>query len=108
MGVEDGGVTARDVTISGLKAGDVVKIYKNGELISTSQVGLSSDVQAITTSGDYRVTITNVQGVTVEYSFTRKAIANVAGSIFIIVSSSLLVVGIGIGLVYHTKLKTDK
>ena len=107
VGVENGGITARDVTISGLKSGDVVKIYKNGELISTSQVGLSSDVQAITTSGDYRVTITNVQGVTVEYSFTRKAIANVAGSIFIIVSSSLLVVGIGIGLVYHTKLKTD-
>ena len=107
VGVEDGEVTARDVTISGLKSGDVVKVYKDGTLISTTQVGLSSDIPAITTSGKYRVTVTNVQGVTVEYTFTRKAIANVAGSIFIIVSSSLLVVGIGIGLVYHTKLKTD-
>ena len=107
VGVEDGGVTARDVTISGLKAGDVVKVYKDGTLISTTQIGLSSGVEPITTSGKYRVTVTNIQGVTVEYSFTRKAIANVAGSIFIIVSSSLLVVGIGIGLIYHTKLKTD-
>ena len=107
VGVEDGGVTARDVSISGLKAGDVVKVYKDGTLISTTQVGLSSDIPTITTGGNYRVTVTNVQGVTVEYNFTRKAIANVAGSIFIIVSSSLLVVGIGIGLVYHTKLKTD-
>ena len=107
VGVEDGGITARDVSISGLKAGDVVKIYKDDELISTTQVGLGSSVEAITTGGKYRVTVTNVQGVTVEYNFTRKAIANVAGSIFIIVSSSLLVVGIGIGLIYHTKLKTD-
>ena len=106
-GVEDNGVTARDVTISGLKIGDVVKIYKDGELISTTTITLSSDAPTISTGGRYRVTVTNVQGVTVEYNFVRKAVTNVAGSIFVIVTASLMVVGIGIGLIYHTKLKTD-
>ena len=107
VGVENDGVTARDVTLTGLKSGDVVKIYKDGELISTTTVTLSSNVPAINTGGKYRVTVTNVQGRTIEYNFTRKAVTNVAGSIFIIVSSALVVLGVGIGLTYHTKLKTD-
>ena len=107
VGAVDGGVTAEDVSLSNLKIGDVVKIYKDGELISTTVIGVSEGSPEITTGGKYRVTVTNVQGLTVEYNFTRKAIANVAGSIFIIVSSTLLIVGIGIGLIYHTKLKTD-
>ena len=90
-----------------LKSGDVVKIYKDGQLISTTTVTLSSNVPAINTGGKYRVTVTNVQGRTIEYNFTRKAVTNVAGSIFIIVSSALVVLGVGIGLTYHTKLKTD-
>ena len=100
-------MTARDVSLKGLKSGDVVDIYRNGKLVSTTDVSTSNTVPEITTGGKYRVTVTNVQGLTVEYNFTRKAIANVAGSIFIIVSSTLLIVGIGIGLIYHTKLKTD-
>ena len=106
-GVEDNGVTARNVTLSGLKVGDIVKIYKDGELINTIVVTLSSDAPTISLGGRYRITVTNVQGVTVEYNFVRKSITNVAGSIFVIVTASLLVVGIGIGLIYHTKLKTD-
>ena len=107
VGAVDGGVTAEDVSLSNLKIGDVVKVYRDGELISTTVIGVSEGSPEITTGGKYRVTVTNVQGLTVEYNFTRKAIANVAGSIFIIVSSTLLIVGIGIGLIYHTKLKTD-
>ena len=107
VGVKDGEVTARDVSISGLKVGDVVKIYKDGELISTTTITLSTDAPAITTGGKYRVVVTNVQGMTKTFTFTRKAVANVAGSIFFIVSSGLVVVGLGIGLIYHTKLKTD-
>ena len=106
-GVENNEVTANDVSISGLKSGDIVKIYKDGELISTTVVGLSSEIPSITTGGRYRVTITNVQGVTVEYNFVRKSIANAAGSIFVIVTAGLLITGIVFGLVYHTKLKTD-
>ena len=107
VGVENGGITARDVSLSGLKVGDIVKVYKDDVLVSTTEVKLSSDVPAITKSGKYRLSITNVQGVTLEYTFTRKAVTNVAGSIFVIVSCGLLVVGITIGLIYHTKLKTD-
>ena len=107
VGAVDGGVTAHDVSLSGLKVGDVVKIYKDGELVSTTTITLSTDVPTINSGGRYRIVITNVQGVTIEYAFTRKAVANVAGSIFFIVSSALIVVGLGIGLIYHTKLKTD-
>ena len=106
-GVKNGEVTGRDVTITGLKVGDVVSVYKDGELISTVTITLSTDTPKITTGGKYRIVITNVQGVTKEFTFTRKAISNVAGSIFFIVSSVLVVIGLGIGLVYHTKLKTD-
>ena len=107
VGVEDNDVTAKDVTISGLRVGDVIKIYKNGELISTTTVTLSTESPVINTGGQYRVTVTNLQGVTVEYNFVRKSIANVAGSIFVIISASALVAGIAFGLIYHTKLKTD-
>ena len=106
-GVEDNGVTARNVTLSGLKVGDIVKIYKDGELISTVVVTLSSDAPTVSLGGKYRITVTNVQGVTVEYNFVRKSITNVAGSIFVIVTAGLMIAGIGIGLIYHTKLKTD-
>ena len=106
-GVEEGGVTARDVTITGTRSGDVVKIYRDGELISTTTVTLSDSAPAITTGGKYRVTITNVQGVTITYNFIRKSVTNVPGSIFIIVFSVLVVTAVSIGLTYHTKLKTD-
>jgi hypothetical protein len=107
VGVEDGGVTARDVTLSGLRTGDVVRIYKNGELILETTVSVSNSVPAITTGGKYRIVVTNVQGRTLEFNFTRKAITNVPGSIFIIVFSALLIAAVGIGLTYRTKLKTD-
>ena len=107
VGVDDGGITARDVTLSGLKVGDVVKIYKDGELISTTTMTISTESPTINSGGKYKVQVTNLQGVTVEYAFTRKAVTNVAGSIFFIVTSALIVIGLGIGLAYHTKLKTD-
>ena len=107
VGAKEGEVTARDVSLSGLKVGDVVKIYKDGELISTTTITLSADAPTITTGGKYRIVVTNVQGMTKTFTFTRKSVSNVAGSIFFIVSSGLVVVGLGIGLIYHTKLKTD-
>ena len=107
VGVEEGGITARDVTLSGLKSGDVVKVYKDGELVSTTVVSLSTDTPTISTGGRYRIVVTNLAGVTTEYTFTRKAITNVAGSVFVIATCALLITGIGIGLLYHTRLKTD-
>ena len=106
-GVSDGGVTPRNVSLKGLKSGDTVEIYKNGSLVSITEVSLSSDTPEITTGGDYRIVVTGVSGASVEYSFTRKKIANAATSIFIMISCLVAVAGIGIGLIYHTKLKTD-
>jgi hypothetical protein len=107
VGVEDGGVTARDVSLKGLKSGDVVEIYKNGELISTIDVSSANTVPEITTGGEYRVVIRAVSGAMVEYNFTRKSIANTATSIFIIIACFAAIAGIGIGLLYHTKIKSD-
>ena len=107
VGVENGQVTARDVSLSGLKNGDIVKVYKDGELVSTTTISLSNQSPTITTGGRYHISVTNLQGVTKEFDFTRKAVANVAGSIFFIVASVLVVIGVGVGLVFHTKLKTD-
>ena len=61
----------------------------------------------ITTGGNYRIVITNLAGAKIEYNFTRKQIANTATSVFIIVICLVAVAGISIGLIYHTRLKTD-
>ena len=108
VGVENNGVTARNVTIKGLKNGDNVKIYKDNVLINDIEVGQSAETPEITTGGNYRVVITNLQGVKTEYEFTRKKIANTATSIFLIVIIFMFVGGITIGLLYHTRQKTDE
>ena len=102
-----GGGVGQHVFAHGLKVGDVVKIYKDGELVSTTTITLSTDVPTINSGGRYRIVITNVQGASIEYNFVRKSIANVPASIFIIAFSVLLITAVGIGLAYHTKLKTD-
>ena len=107
QGVEDKGITARNVSIKGLKSGDVVRIYKNGELVETVDVGTATAVPEITTGGEYRIVVTNLQGVSTEYTFTRKKIANIATSIFLIVLIAMSVAGVTIGLLYHTRQKTD-
>ena len=108
VGAENGGVTARDVHLTGLKAGDVVKVYKNGELIQTTTVGISANSPVINSSGTYRIEVTNIQGVTAEYEFTRKAIASASASVFIIITCVIAMAGLTFGLIYHTKLKTDE
>jgi hypothetical protein len=108
VGADNGGVTARDVTLTGLKSGDVVKVYKNGELIQTTTVGISSNSPVISTSGTYRIEITNLQGVTAVYTFTRKPIASAPASVFIVISCVIAMAGLTFGLIHHTKLKTDE
>ena len=108
VGADNGGVTARDVTLTGLKTGDVIKVYKNGALIQTSTVGISSNSPTITTSGNYRIEVTNIQGVTAVYTFTRKPIASASASVFIVITCVIAVAGLTFGLIHHTKLKTDE
>ncbi len=106
-GVEDGGVTARNVTLKGLKTGDVVEVYKDGKLISVTDVATTNNVPEIKSGGTYKIIIKGVSGAKIEYNFTRKQIANAPTSIFIIVTCGLAVAGITIGLLYHTRLKND-
>lgn len=106
-GVEDGGTTARTVTLKSLKAGDKVEIFRDGELIENYTVTLSTQTPSIETGGNYLIKVTNLHGVTKEYAFTRKSVANAASSIFFIVLILMAVVGIAIGLIYHTRHKTD-
>lgn len=107
VGVNDGGITSQDVKFSGLKSGDTVVIYKDGELISTTEVGLSNTPPEINSGGTYKVIITSVSGAQIEYNFTRKKVANVATSVFIIIAGALAIAGLTIGLLYHTRFKTD-
>ena len=107
VGAEDGGVTARDVSLTNLSSGDIIKIYKNNELISTTTIGSGSEAPKITSSGNYKVVVTNIQGVSIEYNFIRRPIASISASVFIIITCALAIVGMGVGLIYHTKLKAD-
>ena len=107
VGVEDGGVTARNVTVKGLKAGDSVVIYKDGVIAESIDVSVSTAVPEIQSGGEYKIVVTNVQGVSKVFTFTRKRIANTATSIFIIVLIAMVIAGVIVGLLYHTMRKTD-
>ena len=106
-GVENGGTTPKNVTLKGLKIGDKVDIYQNGVLLQSLEVTVSTDTPMIETGGDYRIVVTNLQGVSREFVFTRKKIANTATSIFLILLTVMVMTGIAIGLLYHTRHKTD-
>ena len=107
-GVENGGTTPRNVTLKGLKVGDKVDIYQNGILVQSLEITMSTEFPTIETGGDYRIVVTNLQGVSCEYVFTRKKIANTATSIFLMVLIVMIMAGIAVGLLYHTRHKTDK
>ena len=106
-GVENGGTTARNVHLSKLKIGGKVEIYKDEKLVSVTIVSSSERPPEITTGGKYKIVVTNLAGAQIEFNFARKQIANSATSIFIIIACFALIAGISIGLIYHTRLKTD-
>ena len=108
IGVEDGGVTPRDVKITGLEKGDTITIYKDDVLMYSGLYEGASDVPTISEGGKYLVIVTNAAGVTKEFNFKRKSITNVAGSILIIVSCFVVVAGVFIGLLYNNKMNTDE
>jgi hypothetical protein len=106
-----GETTINDVTITGCKVGDRIKIYKiteTGEKL-VKEVEVTSSVQAPTISegGDYRVVVESEAGVATELKFTRKHVMNTAGSVFIMVMVGVAAAGLFAGLVYRNKSKTD-
>lgn len=107
VGVEDNGITPRDVKITGLEKGDTIMIYKDDVLMYSGAYEGATDVPTITEGGKYLVLVTNVAGVTKEFNFKRKKITNVAGTILIVVSCLAVVGGVFIGLLYNNKMNTD-
>ena len=107
IGVEDNGVTPRDVKITGLQKGDTITIYKDEVLMYSGVYEGATNVPVITEGGKYVVIITNEAGLTKEFNFKRKTITNVAGSILIIVGCLAVVGGVFIGLLYNNKMNTD-
>ena len=112
VGCADRETTINDVTITGCKVGDRIKIYRytdsGEELVEEIEVtSLATKMPTITEGGKYRVVIESEAGVACEYTFVRKHVMNTAGSIFIMVMIGLAVVGLFTGLIYRNKSKTD-
>ena len=112
VGCNEGETTINDVTISGVKVGDRIKIYKmtkTGEVL-VKEVEVSSvatEIPTITEGGEYRIVVESEAGVATELNFTRKHVMNTAGSIFIMVLVGVAAAGLFAGLVYRNKSKTD-
>ena len=101
VGAENGGVTRNNVTLEGLKNGDIIYVYKNGELVSTYMVdGDSETVLELLGNGDfgsYSVVIQDEAGNSVTYEFEKEFATNTFSNVFI----CLLLVSFGaIGIIY--------
>ena len=113
VGCNVGETTINDVTVTGYKVGDRIKVYKitdTGEvLVSEVEVtSLSTKIPTVTEGGKYRIVVESEAGVQTELHFVRKHVMNTAGSVFIMIVIGLCVIGLFTGLVYRNKSKTDE
>ena len=112
VGCNNGETTIKDVSLTGYKVGDRIRIYratKTGEkLVEEVEVtSLATKIPTITEGGKYRIVVESEAGVQTELNLVRKHVMNTAGSIFIMVIIALAVVGLFTGLIYRNKSKTD-
>lgn len=112
VGCGNGETTINDVTLTGYKVGDRIRVYratKTGEtLVEEVEVtSLATKIPTINEGGKYRIVVESEAGVQTELSLVRKHVMNTAGSVFIMVVIGLSVVGLFTGLVYRNKSKTD-
>ena len=106
VGAANGAATTENVTIKGCQANDVVKVYKNGELIQTIKVTTSSTkMPEIREQGEYKIEVINLAGNVTTLTFTRKYTANVATTIAIMAALVFVSTAIFIGLVYRKRMK---
>lgn len=113
VGCNEGDITINDISVSGCKVGDKIKVYRmsrTGEkLVKEIEVtSLSTKMPTIDEGGEYRIVVESEAGVETELSFVRKHVMNTSGSIFIMIVIAALVVSLFVGLVYRNKSKTDK
>ena len=105
VGVEAGASTRKDVTFDGLKKGDVVKVYRNKQLVMTYQVETDGQSPIISKAGKYRVVISDEAENTIEYTFTREFTTNTASNVFILLILVVIVAGGFVYLVLREKNK---
>ena len=101
VGAENGGITRDNVSIEGLKSGDTIDVYQNGELLTSYIVnGDSETTLALLDNGDfgsYRIVIRDEAGNTTCYEFVKEFATNTSSNIFI----CLLLMSLGaIGIIY--------
>ena len=112
VGCNPGETTLNDISITGCKVGDRIRIYKmtdTGEELVT-EIEITSNatkMPTITEGGKYRIVVESEAGVVTELTFVRKHVMNTAGSVFIMIIIGLAVIGLFTGLVYRNKSKTD-
>lgn len=112
VGCNSGETTINDVTLTGCRVGDRIKIYKNTDMGEKllAEVVITSDatqIPSITEGGEYRIVVESEAGVSTEFSFVRKHVMNTAGSILVMVVIGIAAVGLFAGLIYRNKSKTD-
>lgn len=114
VGCNEGATTINDVTLSGCKIGDKIKVYrttsyKGVELVEEIEVTSSATkMPTINEGGEYRIVVESEAGVETELNFVRKHVMNTEGSIFIMIIIAAAVVALFVGLIYRNKSKTDK
>ena len=106
VGAIAGESTTSNVTLSGYSTGDVIKVYKDGNLIETVQVTSSgTKIKEITEKGDYKIVITNAAGNEQVFEFTRKYTANIATTVVIIIGCLLIAAALFVILIMRKRRK---
>ena len=107
VGCENNGTTTQDVTFSGYKDGDVINIYKDGELVKSVEMTSSKASPVITDKGQYRIEIVSKAGNVTVLEFTRQYTANKPTSILIISILIILSTVLFIGILYRRRARVD-
>ena len=101
IGATNGATTRENVTIEGLKDGDKIYVYKNGQHVTTYTV--SGDTHNVlellgnSDFGEYSVTVEDEAGNSVSCEFVKEFATNTFSNIFI----CILLVSLGaIGIIY--------
>ncbi len=108
VNVENNGTTFKNVTLTGYKVGDIIRIYKDGKLSNTiTVISNSQDSPVISEKGDYTIEITNEEGNVTTLHFRRQYTANAASSTVIVVVLSVIAIVLFIGLFSRKREKID-
>ena len=106
VGAEDGSTTIANVSLSDCQVGDVIRIYKDGDL--SQEIVVTSNttkMPEINEKGDYKIVITNAAGNEQVFEFTRKYTANVPTTIVVIVVCLLVSIGLMVVLFLRKRKK---